>query len=755
MDDEVTEEQEEEADWAAEPSQPSRRGPPKCHPRNQPFHNRLTELHAMNIAKGAFNRARTLQKAISSICHYPLALQTSQDAMQLAGIGPELAKIFDEVRLDGPLWVEDKAAERAWLAKQRRRLTAEISRRDPTYSASTMALSAGKGLGRGRGTQCAGQRTGVNAKPEPQPVPLEEALAEEAQAEARPTSIPSRPSLASKWRSAAKGRLGAGRKSSCCPPPQGSGQWCVMAVMGLYSSSAPEGCLAWEDLQAGALKVRQLLSRCDGLRLAAVTNCTRRGLLEEMRHGVWRLTEKGSKVADVVSRRLEVPATALSPLALVTREPPGAFEDEIELGPSLSAFSFAEKAPTTPPGAQLSRGPICCLPSPLRISPALPEVTVHPEAGLNLEDFMFGVLGRSPAESPAHHRKRSTAVFSPGPVKTRRRLELSPGLLSPRRPVTAAWKRGWPSPAAQLVLLLDNREQLGRRAGGKARAHENFRSELQAQLGAEAVESRNLELGDMLWVWREGGCEGPLSLGAGTAPTGIPATEYVAGWAVERKTFHDLASSIQDGRYDDQKLRLVTAPGLESVFYLVEGKDALFGVDAEEVLDGTSPSRVGRGFGSRLVPRGLRPAALATISSAVCHSQHISGLGVFHSTSEHNTIAFLVEVHKFLTSSGPHPAANSDEGLVLYTDFAEHCRKTSHQVSEVFGNMLHMICGLEAIEAIVDEFGTFPALAEALHSFEDDEELLQHHPRLKQPRSAKGKAPVTKAVLKKLREQLL
>jgi crossover junction endonuclease MUS81 len=39
---------------------------------------------------------------------------------------------------------------------------------------------------------------------------------------------------------------------------------------------------------------------------------------------------------------------------------------------------------------------------------------------------------------------------------------------------------------------------------------------------------------------------------------------------VERKTADDLAASIMDGRYEEQKYRLKTS-GLSNVIYLVEG----------------------------------------------------------------------------------------------------------------------------------------------------------------------------------------
>ena len=46
--------------------------------------------------------------------------------------------------------------------------------------------------------------------------------------------------------------------------------------------------------------------------------------------------------------------------------------------------------------------------------------------------------------------------------------------------------------------------------------------------------------------------------------------EYVLDFIVERKTADDLAASIMDGRYDEQKFRLKSC-GINNVIYLVEG----------------------------------------------------------------------------------------------------------------------------------------------------------------------------------------
>ncbi len=46
--------------------------------------------------------------------------------------------------------------------------------------------------------------------------------------------------------------------------------------------------------------------------------------------------------------------------------------------------------------------------------------------------------------------------------------------------------------------------------------------------------------------------------------------DYVLDFIVERKTADDLAASIMDGRYEEQKFRLKNC-GINNVIYLVEG----------------------------------------------------------------------------------------------------------------------------------------------------------------------------------------
>lgn len=59
--------------------------------------------------------------------------------------------------------------------------------------------------------------------------------------------------------------------------------------------------------------------------------------------------------------------------------------------------------------------------------------------------------------------------------------------------------------------------------------------------------------------------------------------EYCLDFIVERKTADDLAASIMDGRYDEQKFRLKSC-GINNVIYLVEGSPGQYCKIPESVL---------------------------------------------------------------------------------------------------------------------------------------------------------------------------
>lgn len=104
-----------------------------------------------------------------------------------------------------------------------------------------------------------------------------------------------------------------------------------------------------------------------------------------------------------------------------------------------------------------------------------------------------------------------------------------------------------PLDSLRIVLLVDSSETT-------AISQERFLRELRALDIPHEV--RRLNVGDFAWVCRsEGGVHG--------------RREWVVGPLVERKRTDDLAKSIMDGRFHEQKVRLV-ASGIKPLVYLIE-----------------------------------------------------------------------------------------------------------------------------------------------------------------------------------------
>ncbi|KAJ3416085.1 Crossover junction endonuclease mus81 [Chytridiales sp. JEL 0842] len=95
-----------------------------------------------------------------------------------------------------------------------------------------------------------------------------------------------------------------------------------------------------------------------------------------------------------------------------------------------------------------------------------------------------------------------------------------------------------------IILLLDSREV---KNGGERKF---FQETLRAK--GVLLETRSLELGDVMWIARK----------KGTVPE--PENEIALDYIIERKTLGDLVASIKDGRFKEQKC------GLRHVMYLVE-----------------------------------------------------------------------------------------------------------------------------------------------------------------------------------------
>ena len=210
----------------------------------------------------------------------------------------------------------------------------------------------------------------------------------------------------------------------------------------------------------------------------------------------------------------------------------------------------------------------------------------------------------------------------------------------------------------ELVLIVDNREF----AISNLLESANLLSSSHL-----CVELRNLSISDFLWVWRR---------------RSRPGDEYVAGFAVERKTIEDLSTSIKDGRYEEQKLRLERAPGISRVVYIVEGS-------YEETAQSS-----------------LSLVSEQAIRTAIRHTEMTPGFSVIETKNIEDTTNVLIEMHARIESSGfmgsedPNTASIDVNDLVTFRDFSSGSHKTNRlTIAQITARMLRVIPGIGA-EAI-------------------------------------------------------
>ena len=137
---------------------------------------------------------------------------------------------------------------------------------------------------------------------------------------------------------------------------------------------------------------------------------------------------------------------------------------------------------------------------------------------------------------------------------------------------------------SEVLLFVDNREKRNQQDG-------NYLFDRLIKNGLN-VEIKALPLGDFIWILRvhhyineEASKEMQGVKSKGTKKKIAPQlfTDYVLDFIVERKTADDLAASIMDGRYEEQKYRLKTC-GINNVVYLVEGSPGQYCKIPEVVL---------------------------------------------------------------------------------------------------------------------------------------------------------------------------
>lgn len=247
----------------------------------------------------------------------------------------------------------------------------------------------------------------------------------------------------------------------------------------------------------------------------------------------------------------------------------------------------------------------------------------------------------------------------------------------------------------RIVLLVDTQETSGK----NKRILDQTRSYLQT-LNVEH-EVRRLTVGDFLWIARD-----------------AAGNELVLPYIVERKRMDDLASSIRDGRFHEQKHRLHQC-GLPHIIYLIEdyGDNEQLGLPLESLLQALVNSRV--------QSADIQVVRCDNHYRSMCY---LSGVGAALQQLYVDAAKALYSVDKTQLDRAQGDSSRGQEGLLkfrsLYEDSARNAQLT---VREVFVQQLLQLhsLSLDRALAIVERYATPRLLLDAYAACQSETEARQ------------------------------
>jgi ERCC4-type nuclease len=200
-------------------------------------------------------------------------------------------------------------------------------------------------------------------------------------------------------------------------------------------------------------------------------------------------------------------------------------------------------------------------------------------------------------------------------------------------------------------ITIDNRER-GLKALFEQQSNEVY----------SCIEYKNLDLGDIIlsFTWNDN------------------TIQYV----FERKTIDDLQASIKDGRYHDQKKRLISTYTSHNVFYIIEG-----GCTYSDTTD-------------------------ASIKSALVNTILRDGIGIFRTNSMKDTYDLICSiVQRLHDTPEKYATKGGSSATALQPSAIAHYKKESTYI-----NMLCQIPGVslktaKAIESVFPTWGDIMKLA--------------------------------------------
>ncbi|GAB68092.1 hypothetical protein PCYB_126570 [Plasmodium cynomolgi strain B] len=243
------------------------------------------------------------------------------------------------------------------------------------------------------------------------------------------------------------------------------------------------------------------------------------------------------------------------------------------------------------------------------------------------------------------------------------------------------------------------------------------------ECSGEASQMSNLRKSNVHWSGSYD--QGREDQGAGDEEENAEYEEHVLKWIVERKTLNDLSASIIDGRYDEQKYRLMRSKETSHIIYLIENSNNSF-------KNYTNSSRI----------------SYETLLNAQHSIQLVSGFSILTSQSLSHTFFLLAEMHTEIVENirllcnirEGDPIIHSDKLEVYLRDNSSEWdqwnndskKSKNNLVKEVFGKQLRLInmCGPDATELILSLWPTPMKLNEALNRYTHDGILAEKIKRI-------------------------
>ncbi|XP_077863715.1 structure-specific endonuclease subunit MUS81-like [Saccoglossus kowalevskii] len=238
-----------------------------------------------------------------------------------------------------------------------------------------------------------------------------------------------------------------------------------------------------------------------------------------------------------------------------------------------------------------------------------------------------------------------------------------------------------------VILCVDNCETAGGSSGSR-------KANLLPELKKNGIDCdvRKLQVGDFLWIAKERIRHMPGCLE-------IPiAKEIVLDYIVERKRMDDLASSITDGRFKEQKFRLKNC-GLRKPIYLVEdfGSGQHLSVPETTLQQAVVNTQVIDGFYVKRTGELKQSVAYLTVMTRYLQSEYARKTLTAYSKDYLDSLDSRPDVHC------------SQQMMMSFSEFDQMTIKNKAMtVTEMFAKQLMQISGLSAEKAksILEKYRT-------------------------------------------------